>query len=299
MRNGIILVMMLFGVRAVSQTTFSIAPIIYSKLSVCSYPTMNARSMGGILSVPMQNQPHYPQNPYYNFYAKRVSPMTLIDVGIRLHASLNNGKHLILLDIALDDPSSITSKMSSLYNYGYTNVFADSTPPYDTHYTQTVYDHSSYTARRYSLQYGTRLINHSKWLKMWLLMDFTYSSRTGIRSEGFINSMGHYYYNNAEHIQTKIEDRSFGGHYILFGLGLKNNFYLSTKNKNTYLFTFEAHYRQGLKAIFFTDYTTLINDGGTFLAFSNTLQTRGSGLYLQISRSFQLYPWKKKSQIIE
>ncbi len=67
-----------------------------------------------------------------------------------------------------------------------------------------------------------------------------------------------------------------------------------TRKSNLYLFTLGLNYRQGFRTNQFSFYRYYIDDGGDNLVLSYASSSKGSGIYLELSRIFRIYPRKKK-----
>ncbi|MES2589699.1 MAG: hypothetical protein V4622_12025 [Bacteroidota bacterium] len=282
----------LFGQNIFAQTTISISPLINYKLLICGYPT---DQMFGIYS---ENQSINPQNPYYSFYAKRISHRPSINIGLRVTANLKGDKHVLTAEWSQDEMGTM-SKTTALVT---SNTFGLPEPAYKTYGNGISYFQNGFVFSRLSLAYGRRLSKESSLQKFWLLMDYslarTVDNKAEWRYENFPENNSVYYYNNAKWISTEHEAYIYKGIYSMLGIGVKTDFSLKLKQKNTYFFTVETHFRQGLKAMGFGSETTTIDDNGEIMAFRNILVSKASGFYFQISRKFQIYPWKsKKSKI--
>lgn len=291
----ILFTIMWFGTITLSQTTFSIAPLISYKLHTCSYP------IDEFFGFSIENKNIQPQNPYYNFDVKRVSGRPAIDMGVRFQASFKDNKHLLLLEWSQDAMGTM-SKTSELVT---TNLENGSLPPYNTYSAGTSYFHTGFTFNRFSFQYGRRITNKLSIARLYLLTDLSLTfgkyNRADWRYENWPENTSVYYHNNARWVSTDIMAEYWGGTSFLMGLGIRGDILLPLKKKTIYLFTLEGHYRQGFKTMGHSSHTTVIDDSGQIAAFFNTIVSRGSGIYFQISRNFQLYPWRpnKKAKNVE
>jgi len=300
MKHTLLLFMYLFVTVSFTQTIFSVAPLIYTKWSACNYPG-GERFTGDGIGLSLHYMSEIQQNSHYRYYIKRLGRTAGLDIGLRIQASFKGGKHLLLLDWA-SDVATTSSGISFLQKVSWSSMvypYLDSTPAYPTYYTSSSDFQSGYTYTRYSLQYGTRIVNDSSFLKLWILFDVSMARTGAMRGETTYSYNDHpiELASNAKILQIKNEDWQFDRRVFKFGLGLKGDFFIKTKKKTSYLFSLEAHYRHGLKTIGSSSYSTLLDDSGSLVAYTNNAYTKGSGLYLQISRSFQLYPWKTKNKI--
>jgi len=296
MKLVVLIVMNLFGMVALSQATFSVAPLISTKWGISNYSGQDVFSGGGV-GISLHYMSQIQQNPHYHYYVKRVGNTAGIDVGLRLLASLKGGKHLLMFDWKID--GSTTSSGISFIDRTYSDLSIDSTKAFPTYRNGSIPFQASYTYTRYSLQYGTRLIENSPLLNLWVLLDISYA-RVGAIWGDSRRSYGDSpieLATNAKIIEIRNRDWQLDRNIFKFGIGLKSDFFLTTKKKKNYLFTLEAHYRHGLKVIGLGSYEVLIENSDKKLeSYYNEVVTRGSGIYLQVSRSFQLYPWKSKAK---
>lgn len=286
----IIIISLLFGPLSMAQTTISISPIVNYKLLICSYPT---EQLFGIYS---ENQQIKQQNPYYSFYAKRISHRPSINIGLRFTANFKSDKHLLIGEWSQDQMGTM-SKTTSLST---SNTYGLPEPSYKTYADGVTYFQSGFVFTRFSLIYGRKITKETSLQKVWLLMDFSLAKTGGNQAEwtyeNFPENNSVYYYNNAKWVSKEIKSDVYKGSYGMLGVGLKVDFSLKLKQKTTYLFTAESHFRQGLKPMGYSSEITTINDNGETVAFLNTLVSKGSGIYFQISRKFQIIPWKGKSK---
>jgi len=246
----LLIICLLFGPFAMAQTTISISPLVNYKLLTCSYPT---DQLFGIYS---ENQQINPQNPYYSFYAKRLSHRPSINIGLRLTANFKSDKHLLIGEWSQDEMGTM-SKTTSLST---SNTYGQPEDPFKTYANGMSYFQSGFVFNRFSLVYARKLTKESSLQKVWLLMDYslakTVDNQAEWKYENFPENNSVYYHNNAKWVSYDIQAYIYKGFYSMFGIGLKTDFYLKLKQKSTYFFTFETHFRQGLKPMGYGSYTT-------------------------------------------
>jgi hypothetical protein len=286
----LLILFMLFGPFLMAQTTISISPLINYKLLICSYPT---NQFFGMYS---ENQQIKPQNPYYSFYAKRISHRPSINIGLRFTANFKSDKHLLIGEWSQDEMGTMSKKVS----LSTANTFGTPEAPYNTFSSGVAYFQSGFVFNRFSLHYARKLTKASSLQKVWLLTDFSLAKTLDNQAEWLYENWpennSFYYHNEATWLSTEIQANINKGIYGMFGIGFQADLSLKFKERKTYLFTVETHFRQGLKQMGYGSETTIINDNGTIIAFQNSLVSKGSGIYFQISRKFQLYPFRKKNR---
>lgn len=289
---------MLFGKSAFSQTTFFISPLINYKVQLSSY---SVHQYFGTYYSEYTYLGH--QNPYYTFKAKKISGRPSINIGIRAGLTLANKKHLVYLEWSQDEAGTM-SKTTSLQTpnyYGAPNLI----PTYPVYTNGTRYFQSGFAYDRLSLGYGIRLTKEKTLTKIYFITDFSIIFGGKNRATWYYEmdstaNTSTYYYNDAKEVSTEITAYHWGRTSALLGIGIKTDIGAKFKGKEHYLFSLEVNYRQGFQPIGGSISTTHIEDNGKIIAFANELITKGSGIYFQISRKFQLYPWiplsKKKRE---
>ncbi|MEN9326429.1 MAG: hypothetical protein RI943_850 [Bacteroidota bacterium] len=272
----------LFAPFTMAQTTFSISPLVNHKLLFNGF----SRVENQIQAV----------NPYFNFYPKLISNRPSINIGLRLTMNFKNDGHLLMCEWSQDAMGT----MSKTTTLGTSNTYGLPEPAFKTYSIGTSYFQSGFVFDRFSLFYGRKLTKDKSLQKVWMLFDFSFAksfdNQAEWKYENFPENNSVYYHNNATFLSKEIKAYSIKGIYALLGFGLMTDFSIRLKKKNLYLFTAEAQYRQGFKTMGFSTETTLINDTGETIAFLNSISSKGSGVYFQISRKFQLYPLNVKQK---
>lgn len=288
--KNILFCFLLFGHYLSAQTTFYIAPLIHKKLYFCT-------TQGDVRFGPYaEHNPIDLQNPYYAFSAKRVSTRPAIELGLRGLVSFQGGKQLLSLEWSSDG----TGTMSKTAGLGTSNLQGspDPPPPYKTYSTGVSYFQTGVVVSRISVNYALRLSNPSKASKFYVLFDVSVTGRNSLRQswryDNWPENTATYYHNDAREVYSEIDAAGYGTRNLLYGFGLKSDVVIHTKRKNHYLFSLETVFRQGVFFNFSSSHTTLINDNGKYVAFVNGLASKGSGIYFQLSRNFQIFPWRPK-----
>jgi len=224
----------LFGSVTRSQTTFSIAPLIYTKWTANNYIGEDYYSGSGI-GLSLDYKANIRQNTHYNYYVRRISKTSGLDIGIRLQASTKGGKHLLMFDWT-SDVARISSGINFLEEINWTtstNPPMDSLPTYPTYQSRSIPFHGGYTYTRYSINYGTQLIEKSPMLKLWLLFDISMVRTGNMHGKG-----GFSYSDNpialdseAKLLEIKQDDYQIPRSIFKLGLGLKSIFFSQTRKK--------------------------------------------------------------------
>lgn len=224
-----------------------------------------------------------------NFRAKRFSFRPGIDIGLQLEVVIKNDKHRFGFEWASDGCGT----MSKTTIFGTTNTFGSPEPLlYKTYSNSTGYFQTGFKYNRFSLRYQRRLTSMESAMRVFIIPEVTLIKGEGNRAEWIyendsISNNSILFHNNSKIEATKISANYWGGSALLFGLGFKTDFY--TPKSKKYLFSLDLSCRLGYKAIGGSQHKTIINDSGEVFALNYELATSGSGLYLQLSRSFKLF----------
>lgn len=289
MKYTILIIGLLFGQKIVAQTTFYITPLVNYKLMFSGY---GYDQRFGFYS---ENQPSHLQNPYYSSGVKRISHRPSINIGFRLSASLNESKHLLMFEWSQDEAGN----MSKTTEFTTTNTTGTMPSTYPIYSLGTSYFQSSFAFNRFTIQHGFCLSKESFSSKIYLMSDLSLAVGSDNRmewiNENTLSNNSVYYHNQAKLVSTKNIAMYYGGKYLMIGLGLKADISVNIKNTKKYLFSLETNYRQGFKVMAVSENIKLINDNNNLVAFSNGLVSKGSGIYIQLSRKFKFHSIKKKS----
>jgi hypothetical protein len=293
MKKTTFYIFLLFGSKLLAQTTFSVSPLVNHKLHFCSFTGTH------VTKHLTENNPTLVPNPYFSFDAKRISNRPAIDIGIRGELGFQNSKYLLNVEFASD----ASGTMSKTIHFATTNHYPLPAPSYKTYGQGIGYVQGGFVYNRLSLQYGYRLTNENRPYKIYLLTDFSIIYGKANQStwvfEADSTYISTYFHNDAKNIYSENNFYYYGKTSVLFGIGLKGDIGFKTKKKEHYLFSLEAFMRQGTRFIMFSSHEQIIEDNNKQIGFINGLGTRGSGIYFQISRKFQLYPWRpnKKTKL--
>lgn len=283
MRINLILIF-LFGQQVVAQTAFFIAPLINHKIYLNSYA---ADSRFGWWYFEHENIAH--QNPYYTFDAVKISNRPSINIGVRIGGVVKE-KHFFLLEWSQDEAGT----MSKTSTFGTTNLEGSSSvdTPYKTYVKGLSYFQTGFAFNRISFSYGSNLSKKERLTKLYFRTDIsiTYgkANQASWLYENWTSSTSTYYHNDARWVSTEIKSYYFGRPSVLLGVGLNADIHLKFKEKEIYLFTLEATYRQGFRRLVYSSSKTIIEDNNELIGFSDGLTGKGSGIYFQISRKFPI-----------
>jgi hypothetical protein len=82
-----------------------------------------------------------------------------------------------------------------------------------------------------------------------------------------------------------------------FKLGFGTDIILDFKNSSRYLFTIEIDYNQSLRSVSGATLEYTINDLGNNFKLRFHSFSRGSGVFIRISRRIQVYPWRPNRKV--
>lgn len=279
----------MIGKLSIAQTSISIAPLMIGKAYFCSYPTDYRFTTFNTTF----NNPDV-ANPYFSFSAKKISFRPGINLGIQVDLSLKNGKHRVGLEWATD----ASGTMSRTIDFSSANFVVTPPPPYKTYGAYTNYFQTAFMYNRLSLRYQTRLTKENSKADLYLIPDVTLTFGQPNSSSWFYdydttNIKSTYFYNDARVIFSEITSSYSGFKTFLLGLGLRLD--LKTLNQKRYLFSIDLSCKLGYKTIVSSAHKYVIEDSGGVFGIVNGLSSAGSGMYLQLSRSFMLHSWKEKN----
>ncbi len=281
----------LMGTAAMTQTTVYVSPIIYKKLLVCglSYDP----SFGNSFSYNSTAV----NNPYFIFEAKKVSDRPSINLGVNFSIGVRDNKHLFGIELATDEVGTM-SKISILSTMNY---FGASNPPSNPPYSSYTYLlNTAFTMGRLSFTYSGLITPKSSNCKLYLNSDLSVFIAKANQFNYFwddtTSQNQQLYYNQLRIISTSLNSSIMTDRKVLaLGAGAKCDVGMSWKKRWHYFFTVDVNYRIGLDQVMGSGTTVEVIDGKTNeqLFFTYGLESKGSGLYFQLSRRFQLVPWKK------
>lgn len=279
----------MFGQKCLAQTSVSIAPLVIGKAYFCSYGSdfrfSNLYSEQTNTDV---------QNPYFTFRAKKFSYRPSIDIGIQVELGFQDNKHRLSFEWA-SDASGTMSKSTHLTTTNTVGMPDSLTSPYKTYGNYTSYFQTSFAYNRISLRYQRRVTNKDASFVTYIVPEIALTfgkanSQSWLYDNDTVANNSSFFHNDAKLLSTEVEAYYYGGTSLLLGIGLKSDIFT---NKHKYLFSIDVSYKQGFRNIVSSNQTELILDSGSKFAIVNELVASGSGLYLQLSRSFTLKKWMK------
>ncbi len=271
MRVVLCLMFMMFG-QLYAQTSFFVKPMLNNKID---FGSSSPRRFDNYA---------FNSNPLFHYDNKTVitTGLNSIDLGIGLGAIFRK-KHLIELDFNTD----ATGSGNEIY-FEYKNI--------DGSYYQTSRKNIYGKAiNRLSIQYS--YLAASKF-------HYTIGMSFGFKQPSAIGRLDAELYKTEE-----IADNVFFTQEI-WGIGINRfNFYLTAGVgrdfycKKLYLFSFDILFNKGFSLISGAGTEIIIVDNGIVKRHNFMSYSKGTGLYFQLSRRFQLYPWikikKKEGREIE
>ena len=273
-----------------SQTSFFIAPILSKKILA------NSITLPGLFTGGLNYTDQTMDNPYFKFNNKSLSSRPAIYWGIGFGINLNSKKHILKIELSQDAVGGM-AELSTLTAY---NPFPNQIQA--THYShQTFYYQSGHLVSRITLGYNFLLTKKSSKSKVYFNSDISLlfgRSQSQVWDYGDINELGAFVLYNDSEIKKFYYGSQFGGKTLMLGLGLSSDLGFKIHNKWKYFFSLNILYRQGLKTVQSSGYNTYIKDNVENFDFVINYGTssKGSGIYFEISRRFQLYPWKRNEK---
>lgn len=278
---------MSFG-RLHSQTSFFISPILSKKILA------NSVALPGLFRGGLNYTDQTMDNPYFKFNNKLLSSRPSIYWGIGFGINIDSNKHIFKIELSKDGVGGM-AEFSTLSAY---NPFPNQIQA--THYAhQTFYHQSSHLVSRITLGYNYLLTKKSTKSKVYINSDISLlfgRSHSQVWDYGDINEPGAFVLYNDSEIKKFYYGSQFSGKTLMLGLGLSSDIGFKIHNKWKYFFSLNILYRQGLKTVQSSGYNTYIKDNvenfDSVIYYETS--SKGSGIYFEISRRFQLIPWKRK-----
>lgn len=282
----------LFG-QLFAQTSYYLKPTLDNKIYIG-----NADNLFGGLHV-IENSPDnnsFLENQYFKAINIKFSSRACYNFGLHFGISLKNKKHLIELGFTQD--ATGTQFKNQFMEYKIVSVNGTLTKQFSQ---DQLVSASSFFTFRYHLQYGLKLNNsQSSHFVVYTLIGGGIIQNRGYPSPEEIESLnidpaytqefvGNLYLNE----NTYIYKMSNYGYAInrfsgYFNVGVSTDIY--TK-KGQQIFSVSFFYLHGIKQIELSYHDTYIKDNNENVMISYRTTSNGSGIYLQISRKFQFYPW--------
>jgi hypothetical protein len=280
----LVFAIVLFGYGSRAQTTFFIEPIVEKKIYISS---MRIDKKFGFSNIENNND-------YFSFRNKIMSSRSYdIPMGLVFGVSLNNS-HILSFGFVQDGVGS-KSRTTGLYRI-----------PYD-HY-DNIATYAEFTSFAQSLHYANRYCIHYKYKinknpnKFYINTSLSYlrvrkkhEFQNVITGDIASDNGVAFFRNDAILLQTEHGSYASGGTFMI-GLGVSSDLGIKVKNKWRYLFSFSIDYKQGITNSLQNGYSNyFVKDKDKIFCFHYETQSRGSGIYFELSRRFQFYPWKTKT----
>lgn len=282
-----LLIIILFGSRVYSQTKFFISPTVNQKIYISSASHFDNN---GIFYNPVLLS----ENPYFDLRIRKFSTRKDIPIGINVGVSFMNNKHILNLGYSQDGVGTSMEYSSISKGPLYPN---DPDNPVFLSFVSSM--NSIHYINRVSIMYSFCLNFQSFHKnKVYLTSDFSLlygKSRTGVDTYDYVPPV-ELLYNNAQILKFQSSTAYKGGISYMLSCGLLFDYGIRVKDDWRYIFSIGINYRHGLKTIQGDVADFLINDNGNLFHLHYEAQSKGSGIYFELSRRFQLYSWKKKNK---
>jgi hypothetical protein len=262
---------------SLSQNRIIVAPIVNFKTSIAFVDPENLYSLEKNI---LENQPFY--QPYSIAYSSRIVKHQTFGSGISLGYEFKNKTRFLSLSY-IDDVANF-------------RAFSSFRPFYSEFHSGYRVNYYGINLHRFQLNYSIKLPSQSKlgntWFS-WGLGTFVNRNRwTSIFPQSWdmpLNTNGDML------LRTYI--RPFEENKVNFFLkvGFEHDFNVNKKH----IFSLNAYYIQGFGVVSRVEYVHEYTLNGQFKYSGTGLMSRGSGFYWEISRKFQLYPWRptKKTKL--
>lgn len=271
--------------RSFAQTSYYFRPSIEVKTFVSS--------TYGLLGNSIFNYSDYlAKNPYFEVNNKVISLRNNLQVGFSLGCNLKNGKQRIEGGWYQDATGSMLEKHFISYD-NYNKQF-------NSYFDNRNYFKSILLTQRFQFHHYIRLTKSlDKNLRIYFnyALGLTYNSSAPNIKKGEVSKIDEYIVSGEGESLTYLDSNismPLERHLLSAGNRLSGNFSFGFSGdfytkKNKLLFSMSCFYLQGFKPIERTIHQFFIDDNGKQKRYSYETISKGSGLYLQISRPFTIY----------
>jgi hypothetical protein len=251
-----------------SQNSLFIEPIIGTKFSTSStYPFFSHSNK-------------FPSNPYFDVYNKQLFYPNSIRFG--LSVGWKNTKNKFTVGLGwIQDGVSVSNETVLLTTNGLDNNY---------HFNQNLPFLGGFTSHRFTLHFTKPLFSDILNLKIGLGMHYLPG---GSSNYSRVTEIAPFLYDSLSTLYVRYSTAAVNPHNLTLTFGLVFNI----KWNDLYLFSIEGSYLQGIKKnlLAHENYYELTNLAtNEKLKYSYVSASKGSGLNVQISRTFDLYKFTQK-----
>lgn len=254
-----------------AQTNWFVKPMIQSKTAIAFVdPLDRSNSSENIL----ENQTFY--SPYAVNESARIIKNQALDIGLGFGFSYKNNTRKIQFLWNRDVARFRVSSLVRSYN--------------DDAHSGSGISYFGITINRFSLNYSQRLAEKNDFVDSWFTLGlgtFLNFNSTGAKLG---SEWENFYVAPDAQLKTiylqSFEERTLNG---LIKVGFENDLLF----RNKYLFSLNAYYIQGIGTISRVVYGHEYSINNEHVIYHTGLISRGSGFYLELSRSFRVYSSKR------
>jgi hypothetical protein len=279
-----IYLLLLFGCACHAQTSFFIKPLTQQKGYITSH--RNFFNNYGFFYTTGQSS----QNKYFDFRIKKFSTREYYYVPFGISIGINNETKNFILELGyVQDGVGCSIELTELFL----------APPYPdqpntpVYIDQTRIGQTLNYSHRIFLDFSHQLFANNKSRNDFYL-HFVSSLMFGKTFLSiYYNIYDSFEYFNGAKLKSTNETIIFDGKpSLMLGAGISTDCNVYFKNRKKYLFSLGAFYNHGFRVIGSYSLSFLIEDNGNLFHLNYGAQSKGSGVYFELSRRFQLYPRK-------
>lgn len=285
--------MMMFG-RSFAQTSFYFRPTTEIKTYISSTYGILGNSI-------FKFSDDFAKNPYFDVNNKIMSTRNSIQVGLHVGCNLKNGKHLIEFGWNQDATGSMIETNHLTYDNFNKQI--------DSYFDNGRLFKSIIFTQRFQLQHYLRLTKSTnKPIRLYFIsgIGITYvPTAHNIKKGGFPQVDEYFWYGEGESLTYLDSNITMPrqSHFLSAGSRFSGNISFGFSadiytKKNKQLFSVSCFYLQGFRVIERTMHQFFIDDNGTEKRYSYDTVSKGSGIYLQLSRRITFYTRKLKPNIL-
>jgi hypothetical protein len=257
-----------------SQVSFYVEPTIQTKTSISS------TNFFRMTDFDRQDDSRFTLNNHFLIFPKKLSPLLL---GLNIGVITKNKRNIFNLGINGDESSAgLDYSFRTIDDFG----------------NPSSRDGGFYTGRSFTnvhFNYKYKLNSQNKQFNWYLVAGFGWALRKKPSSSTFETSVVEGRTNDTTNFLLESTNvRSYNPRIFMYNLGLQIDV---NSKKGNYLFSTSLNYYYSNQVMTYLSTKINIYSNSKSETFYSSNYSTGSGIYLQVSRRIQVYPWKKKNNL--
>ena len=256
-----------------SQVSFYVEPTIQTKTSISS------TSFFRMTDFQIQDDSRFTLNNRFLIFPQKLSPLTL---GINIGLVLKNKRHIFNLGIMGDESNAG-------FDYSFRTI--------DDFGNPSSRDGGFNTGRSFTnvhFNYKYKLNSKNKEFNWYLLAGFGWALRNKSSNLTFETDVVKGRINDTTNfLLESTNTRTYNPFVMMYNLGLQVDV---NSKKGNYLFSSSLNYFYSNQVLTYLPTEINIYSNTKSETFQSASYSTGSGIYLQVSRRIQVYPWKTRAK---